>query len=153
MKKYALLIVFGFLVYAGCNKEEPQETSADFSTNIEGGTLAEDEEFVLYLNRVEGEFATYFHGGNQNNIYDANDATRKGKAIDVSKDSLVIDGYEINADTLVFNGEEHVNDTTDGVVSKNVQFTLVASSFGNWSEDSKKEVKSMRITVTKELEE
>lgn len=153
MKKYALLIVFGFLVYAGCNKEEPQETSADFSTNVNDGTLADREGFIVYLDNVKGEFQTYFKGDEQNTIYDPNDPRREGTKIDTESDSLNISGYRITADTLVFDGEELINDTIDGVVYKDFVFTLVASSSGNWSEDYVQDVESMRITVTKPLEE
>lgn len=153
MKKYALLMVFGVLVFAGCNKEEPQETSADFTTSIENGTLEEGEGFTVYLDNVTGEFLTYFSGNKQSTIYDPEEPRREGTAIDTEADSIDIRGYRITADTLVFDGEELINDTIDGVVHKDFVFTMVAASSGNWSEDYVQDVKSMRITVTRELEE
>lgn len=127
MKNYKIFMVLftvAVLVLAACVKEEPGDTSASFTTNISNNTLNTGEEFTVYLYNATGDFLTYFKGSTEENTYGKQGAA--GIPIDADSDSVVVSGYS-DAGTYTF--------------------TLVARSFGNWSEDVAEDAQSINITV------
>lgn len=122
--KYIALVFVVVVIFCGCVNEEPQETSASFTTNIENGTLNTGEGFTLYLTDAKGEFLTYYKGDTEETTYGIG---TKGAALeDPETDSLSISGYPQAGDYT---------------------FTLVAISYGNWSEDMAKDEQSITINV------
>jgi len=109
------------LVLGSCNKEEPQPTSAEFTTNIQGD-LEPGESFTLYLSDAKGEFLSYFKGDSEESSWD----TGYGTNIEVGADSLTIGGY-----------------SAAGAYT----FSLVATSYGNWGESVAQDVRSIDIQV------
>lgn len=124
MKKYISLLAILGLVLASCTKEDPQPTSAKFTTNIQGD-LAVGEAFTIYLEDATGEFLSYFKGYEEEDSW----GTGYGTNIEVGADSLRISGY--------------AKDST-------YTFTVVATSYGNWGETTAQDVQSVEITVVVE---
>lgn len=127
MKKVTIVIALGMLMaILGCNKEDPVQPSAEFTTNIQGNTLQRNQGFTVYLDRVQGEFLVYFRGLTEATTFSPTDKTRLGTPFSNELDSLVFAGYP--------NAGEYT-------------FTIVASSSGNWAQDYVQDVKSLTITV------
>ncbi len=123
-KIHMLLFTIAVLVLTACVKEEPGDTSANFTTNISNNTLGTGAGFTVYLDNASGDFLTYFKGDTEESTYGNQGAA--GIAIDADSDSVVVSGYS-DAGTYTF--------------------TLVARSFGNWSEDIAEDAQSITITV------
>ncbi len=119
-----LLFTVAVLALTACVKEEPGDTSASFTTNISNNTLSTGEEFTIYLERASGDFLTYFKGDIDETTY--GNAGAAGTPVDADSDSITVSGY-----------------ASAGIYT----FTLVARSFGNWSEDMAEDVQSINITI------
>jgi hypothetical protein len=127
MKKATMMIALGMLVFSlACNKEDAIKPSADFTTNIQGNTLEVNQGFTVYLDNVQGEFLVYFRGLTEATTYSATDKSRQGTPFSNDLDSLEIGGYASAGE---------------------YQFTIVASSSGNWAQDYEQDLKSITITV------
>ena len=109
----------------GCNKEPAVEPSADFS--LSKTALKVREAFVIYTDKLEGEWAVYFKGNDSTTTYSKDFYRAVGTVIDLDLDSVAVSGY--------FAAGEY-------------PFTVVVSSSGNWSEDYLQDVKSITVTVT-----
>ena len=135
--KRAILLIPVFLlilVLSSCNKEEPLEVSAKFTTNIQNGTLTADQSFTLFTGETSGEFLTYFKGDKVETTY----GTGYGVAIEAGLDSVPMSPY--------YWAVLESPDTT-------YTFTLVATSYGNWGETVAQDVQSIDIKVVPEPEE
>jgi hypothetical protein len=116
-----------FFVLTGCNREPAIEPSAEFTTNLGNNTLQVRTDFVLYTDKVEGEWATYFKGNDSAHTYRSDFYRALGVTLDLELDSLVIGGYS---------------------AAGSYPLTIVASSSGNWNKDYLQDVKTITITVT-----
>jgi len=117
-------LVLLIVLIAGCNKEPAIEPSAEFSVNKT--TLEVQESFVIYTDKLQGEWASYFKGNDSTTTYSKDFYRAKGTPIDLDLDSVSVSAYN-------FPGE--------------YSFTVVASSSGNWAEEYLQDVKSVTITV------
>jgi hypothetical protein len=135
MKRAILLIPAFLLILAlsSCNKEEPLEVSAKFTTNIQNGTLTAKQSFTIYTGETTGEFLTYFKGGKVETTY----GTGFGIAIEPGIDSVLMTPYGWAV--------QESPDTT-------YTLTLVATSYGNWGETVAQDVQSIDIKVVPEPE-
>lgn len=122
---YILAISVFFML--SCSEQEPAEVSAEFTTNIVNNTLEVKQNFTIYLDQAKGEYFTYFKGDAPTNVFDPNSFNAKGIAVEEGVDSVLITSYRIPGE---------------------YQFTLVATSWGNYGEDFNQEYKSIDITVT-----
>ncbi len=120
-------IIFVFAAVAlllcpcSCNKEEPGPTSAAFTTNLQNNTATAGKSITFYTSEATGEFLTYFKGDKPENSY----GTGKGTLLELGTDSLLLTYY---------NAGEYT-------------FTLVATSYGNWSETVSRDIDSVNITI------
>jgi hypothetical protein len=127
MKRLVIFTTFIFLLFVlGCVKEDAISPSADFTTNLQNNTVKKGKSFTIYLDNVQGEFLVYFKGATEETTYDSADPTRIGTPFSNDLDSLVIPAYSAIGD---------------------FQFTVVASSSGNWAEDYFQDVKSITVKV------
>ena len=124
--KYITVLVLATFMLSACVKEEPQDTSASFTTNIKDNILKVNEDFTIYLDKTNGEFLTYFKGDSEETTYG------------IGKSGTPL--REKGLDSLSISGYSEPND-------EGYTFTLVARSFGNWSEDMAEDVQSIVIKV------
>ena len=108
-----------------CVKEDPDEVSAKFTTDLTNNTLQVGSDFTLDLNQADGEFLTYFTGETPEQTYP--DGVM-GIAIENTESDFVTIGSAYS---------------TTGTFT----FTLVARSYGNWGEDLNETSESIQITV------
>jgi hypothetical protein len=114
---------------ASCVQEPAIESSADFSTNLQGNTLTTGSDLVVNLENTKGEFITYFDGKSDETTYAPDNYQAEGVDIsDMEGDSL----------TITYSSPD------------SIKFTVVASSSGNWAEDFNRDVKSVEFIVTEE---
>lgn len=122
--------IFAFLtlllILFACNKEEAIDPSAEFSTSIQNNTLQVGEGFTLFLENTQGDFLVYYKGATEETTYSPTDETRIGTPVSNDVESLEMSGYN--------NPGQY-------------QFTVIASSTGNWGEDYLEDVKSITINV------
>ena len=118
------LLLF-IIIIVGCNKEPAIDASAEFSLNRTN--LEVRESFVLFADKIEGEWAVYLKGSDSTTTYSKDFYRAIGTPIDLDLDSISIPAYN-------FAGE--------------YSFTVVASSSGNWAEDYLQDVKTVTVTVT-----
>ena len=118
------LLLF-IIIIVGCNKEPAIDASAEFSLNKTN--LEVRESFVLFADKIEGEWAVYLKGNDSTTTYSKDFYRAIGTPIDLDLDSISIPAYN-------FAGE--------------YSFTVVASSSGNWAEDYLQDVKTVTVTVT-----
>ena len=127
MKRLVIFTTFIFLLFIfGCVKEDAINPSADFTTNLQNNTLKKGKSFTIYFDNTQGEFLVYFKGATEETSYEPADPTRIGTPFSNDLDSLVIPAYSATGD---------------------FQFTVVASSSGNWAEDYLQDTKSITIKV------
>jgi hypothetical protein len=128
MKNIAITVIFIlFVVLTGCTREPAIEPSADFTTNLVNNTTLVKTDFVMYTDKIKGEWATYFRGNDSAHTYRPDFYRALGVNLDLLLDSVVMGGYS-NAGSY--------------------QLTVVASSSGNWNKDYLQDVKTITITVT-----
>lgn len=121
LRKIIVLIFLIVVFINGCSKDEAQETSAEFTTNITGD-LKTFSSFTVYVQDVKGEFKSYFKGSDSTDTYPYGNGT----PISDDLDSLSVSGY-----------------SKAGTYS----FTVVARSYGELSEKVDQKVKSIQINV------
>ena len=118
---FSIAVILLFLVFSACNKEEPQQVSALFTTNLQSNTMTAGAGVTIYTSEATGEFLTYFIGIDSTTTF----GTGFGTNIELGTDSLVLNYYDEGTYT----------------------FTLVASSYGNWGETVNQDVQSVDINV------
>jgi hypothetical protein len=121
------VIVLIIIILSSCNKEPAIEPSADFTTNLINNTTQVKTDFVIYTDKVKGEWATYFKANDSVHTYRTDFYRAIGVTLDLELDSVVIGGYSS---------------------AGSYPFTIVASSSGNWNKDYVQDVKTLTITVT-----
>ncbi|MDX2432964.1 MAG: hypothetical protein QNK35_18640 [Bacteroides sp.] len=119
---FLLAILALFLLPYSCNKEEPQPTSAAFTTNLQNNTQKAGEAVTFYLSNAEGEFLTFFKGEDEEDTF----GSGSGTILELGTDSLMQTYYN------------------EGVYT----FSLVATSYGNWGTTVSQDVQSLEITIT-----
>lgn len=123
----ALTVLIAFsAVIVSCNREEPLEPIAEFTTNLENNTAYAGQSFYIYLDKAQGDFLTLFTGTSPSKVYSPDDGTRSGSTVDPSLDSFEVTTYN-NAGLF--------------------RMTLVASSSGNWAEDYVQDTFGIDLTV------
>jgi len=120
-------IIILFFVLSGCNREPAIEPSADFTTNLINNTTQVKTDFVMYTDKIKGEWATFFRGNDSVHTYSPDFYRAVGENLDLELDSVVVNGYSS---------------------AGSYPLTVVASSSGNWSKDYFQDVKTITITVT-----
>ena len=120
-------IIILFFVLSGCNREPAIEPSADFTINLINNTTQIQTDFVMYTNKIKGEWATFFKGNDSVHTYSTDFYRALGVNLDLELDSVVINGYSS---------------------AGSYQLTVVSSSSGNWNKDYLQDVKTITITVT-----
>lgn len=110
-----------FLIPYSCNKEDPQPTTAAFTTNLQNNTQTAGESITFYTGNATGEFLTYFKGEDEDDSFGSGDGT----VLEIGTDSLMQTYYNAGVYT----------------------FTLVATSYGNWGETVNQDVQSVEITI------
>lgn len=118
---FILAILTLFLVPQSCNKENPQPTSAQFTTNLQGNTVTAGTRITIYLSNATGEFLTYFRGDSEDNTF----GTGYGTVLEAGTDSLSLAYFDEGDFT----------------------FSLVATSYGNWGKDVSQDVQSLNLSV------
>jgi hypothetical protein len=114
------------LFLAACNKEPATQPSAEFTTNLNNNTITTGTPFVVYTNKIVGEWAVYFRGADSVTTYSVDFYRAEGVNIDLGLDSISVSGYNLAGE---------------------YPFTVVASISGNWAEDYLQDVKSITISV------
>jgi hypothetical protein len=154
MKKIIFIVsIVSLLGLFSCEEEVPIEPSANFTTNIKNNTLETGENFVVYLDNVDGEFATYFRGEGES-VFIPDDVPAgglinglfgAGESVN-SEAPLTLYGTpieDVSLDSIVVNGYREV-----GVYT----FTLWTGTYYNGGEDVEEDIKSIDITVVEASE-
>lgn len=123
--KSTICIILLFL--AACNKEPATQPSANFTTSLNNNTTTTGTSFVVYTDKIIGEWAVYFKGADSVTTYSDDFYRAVGVNIDLGLDSISVSGYNLAGE---------------------YPFTVVASSSGNWGEEYLQDVKSITISVT-----
>ena len=125
--KSTICIIILFL--AACNKEPASQPTAEFTTNLINNTVTTGTPFVVYTDKIVGEWAVYFKGADSVTTYSEDFHRAVGVNIDLGLDSISVSGYNLAGE---------------------YPFTVVVSSSGNWGEDYLQDVKSITISVIAE---
>lgn len=124
--KTVLLAFSGMLIITtSCNKENPIDPVAEFTTSLTDNTAYANEPFYIFLDQTQGDFLTIFAGTSVINRYDPDNGTARGEKVDIENDSIEFD-YDSQG---------------------TYRLTLVATSSGNWSEDFLVDTFGYDITV------
>lgn len=118
-------LVFAMLLNWRCTKEEALEPRAEFTLSITDNVGYVMEDIVMRLQNAQGEFLTYYTGDLPNRIYHPDSNLVVGTAIDQSVDSVIFKYRDPGT----------------------FQFTLLAASSGNWTEDYVTDTKTVEITI------
>jgi len=127
MKTILTSLIFIIVFLAACNKEPAMKPSADFTTNLNNNTIQTRTPFVIYTDKIVGEWAVYFRGADSISTYSKDFYGAQGVSIDLELDSITVRQYNVAGE---------------------YSLTVVASSSGNWGEEYLQDVKTITITVT-----
>jgi hypothetical protein len=117
------LMTLALMLVLGCTKEPPSIDG--FSATVEDTDVDAGQLVKFTINKGDAEFITFF-SGRTGSVY-ANYPTDKGQQLDLQYSNLY---------TTTYNNQ--------GVYTA----TVLAISYGNWSEDSKEKVVNFTINVT-----